>query len=59
MVQPFVMRVMYLNVSGEIGGAERSLLDILSSIRQAEPSWELRLADLNTPPPHRLRLAVG
>jgi glycosyltransferase involved in cell wall biosynthesis len=34
---------MYLSVSGELGGAERSLLDILASIRQAEPSWDLRL----------------
>ena len=37
------MRVMYLSASGEVGGAERSLLDILASIRAAQPSWPLAL----------------
>jgi glycosyltransferase involved in cell wall biosynthesis len=37
------MRVMYLSAAGELGGAERSLLDILASIRQAEPFWALHL----------------
>jgi glycosyltransferase involved in cell wall biosynthesis len=34
---------MYLSVGAELGGAERSLLDIFWSIRRAEPAWELRL----------------
>jgi glycosyltransferase involved in cell wall biosynthesis len=37
------MRVLYLNPSGQLGGAERSLLDILASLRAAEPSWVLGL----------------
>src|ERR1700719_1633353 len=37
------MRVMYLSAAGELGGAERSLLDVLASIRQAQPSWALHL----------------
>src|SRR5687767_6927405 len=37
------MRVMYLSASGELGGAERSLLDILASLRIAQPSWTLAL----------------
>lgn len=37
------MRVIYLNPSGQLGGAERSLLDILASVRAAEPEWTLRL----------------
>ncbi len=37
------MRVVYLNPSGELGGAERSLLDFLTSLRQARPAWELHL----------------
>ena len=37
------MRVLYLNATAELGGAERSLLDIMASLRQAQPSWELRL----------------
>jgi glycosyltransferase involved in cell wall biosynthesis len=37
------MRVMYLNPTGQMGGAESSLVDILASIRHAEPSWPLHL----------------
>jgi glycosyltransferase involved in cell wall biosynthesis len=34
---------MYLNPSGQLGGAETSLLEILASLREAEPSWPLHL----------------
>ena len=34
---------MYLNPTGHLGGAESSLLDILASVRRAEPSWLLHL----------------
>lgn len=37
------MNVVFLNPSGQIGGAERSLLDVLASLRAAEPAWSLRL----------------
>jgi glycosyltransferase involved in cell wall biosynthesis len=37
------MRVVYLSASGQLGGAERCLVDILASIRQAEPQWTLHL----------------
>jgi glycosyltransferase involved in cell wall biosynthesis len=37
------MRVMYLSATGQLGGAEVSLLDILASIRDAQPSWPLHL----------------
>ena len=37
------MRVMYLNPTGQLGGAESSLVEILASIRHAEPSWPLHL----------------
>ncbi|HEX2190673.1 MAG TPA: glycosyltransferase [Longimicrobiaceae bacterium] len=37
------MNVVFLNPSGQIGGAERSLLDILASLRAAQPDWTLRL----------------
>jgi len=37
------MRVMYLCVAAEMGGAERSLFDVMSSIRRAQPSWALSL----------------
>src|SRR3989338_8695757 len=37
------MRVMYLNPTGQLGGAESSLADMLASLRYAEPSWPLHL----------------
>jgi len=37
------MRVMFVSASGELGGAERSLLDQATSVREARPSWRLRL----------------
>jgi glycosyltransferase involved in cell wall biosynthesis len=37
------MRILFLNPSGQLGGAEVALLDILASLRQAEPDWELHL----------------
>ncbi len=37
------MRILYLSASAELGGAERSLLDIMASLRAAKPSWELGL----------------
>jgi glycosyltransferase involved in cell wall biosynthesis len=37
------MRVMYLNPTGQLGGAETSMLAILASIRHAEPLWPLQV----------------
>jgi glycosyltransferase involved in cell wall biosynthesis len=37
------MRILFLNPSGLFGGAERSLLDIIASIRAARPDWVMRL----------------
>jgi glycosyltransferase involved in cell wall biosynthesis len=34
---------MYLSASGQLGGAETSLLEILASLRDAQPSWTLHL----------------
>jgi glycosyltransferase involved in cell wall biosynthesis len=34
------MRVVYLNPCGQMGGAEISLLDLLASMRAAEPGWD-------------------
>jgi len=44
------MRIVYLNPLGVLGGAERSLLDMLSSIRQTVPSADLSLV-VGTPGP--------
>jgi glycosyltransferase involved in cell wall biosynthesis len=37
------MRIAYLTTSGQLGGAETSLLEILASLRAAEPAWGLSL----------------
>jgi glycosyltransferase involved in cell wall biosynthesis len=37
------MRVVYLSASGHVGGAERCLLDILATVREAQPEWSLSL----------------
>ena len=37
------MKVLYLNASGQTGGAENSLLDVLASIRASQPAWPLHL----------------
>jgi glycosyltransferase involved in cell wall biosynthesis len=37
------VKAVYLSVTGQLGGAEWNLLDILSGIRSAEPGWSLEL----------------
>ena len=37
------MRVVYLNPCGQMGGAEMSLMDLLVSVRAAEPTWKFSL----------------
>lgn len=37
------MRIVYLNPSGQMGGAETSLRELLASTRAAAPDWELWL----------------
>ncbi len=35
------MRIVFLSPSGELGGAEIALLDILAAIREARPNWTM------------------
>lgn len=37
------MRVLYLNPSGQLGGAEVCLLNMMASLRAAKPEWPLHL----------------
>src|SRR5258708_483708 len=37
------MRILFLNPSGQLGGAELSLLDVMASLRAQCPSWNLGL----------------
>ena len=35
------MKILYLNPAGNVGGAERVLIDLLASLRKARPDWKL------------------
>jgi glycosyltransferase involved in cell wall biosynthesis len=37
------MNIIFLNVSGHLGGAERILIDVLHSLRDARPDWRLEV----------------
>jgi glycosyltransferase involved in cell wall biosynthesis len=53
------MKIVYLNPSGQLGGAERSLLDILWSVRAAKPDWSLHLVVSDFGPLVSQSLALG
>ncbi len=37
------MKIIFLNPSGELGGAETALLDTIAAVREARPSWAMDL----------------
>ena len=37
------MHVLHLSATGALGGAERSMLDIVASVREANPDWRLSI----------------
>lgn len=37
------MKIVFLNPSGQLGGAERGLLEFMASLREVEPGWKLEL----------------
>ena len=37
------MRIVFLNPSGELGGAESALVELFAAVREARPSWKLSL----------------
>jgi glycosyltransferase involved in cell wall biosynthesis len=37
------MKLLYLNPLGQVGGAERALLDTIAAVRRARPAWEIQL----------------
>jgi glycosyltransferase involved in cell wall biosynthesis len=37
------LKVVYLNTTGELGGAEMCLLDLLAVLRSARPAWRLKV----------------
>jgi glycosyltransferase involved in cell wall biosynthesis len=50
---------MYLNPTGQLGGAETSLLAIFTSIRRAQPSWKLHLVTAADGPLTKQAAALG
>ena len=44
------MRILYLSSSGQMGGAERVLLDLAATLRRSRPDWELHLATVEPGP---------
>ena len=40
---PASVRIVFLSPSGELGGAETALLDMLAAIREARPDWPLAM----------------
>jgi glycosyltransferase involved in cell wall biosynthesis len=53
------MRVMYINPTGQLGGAETSLLAMLASVRGAQPSWALHLVTAGEGPLNAAAGALG
>ena len=37
------MKVVFLNATGQLGGAERVLICLLKALRTVEPSWKLQV----------------
>ena len=44
------MRIVFLSPSGELGGAETALLDMLAAIREARPDWALMMIAASSGP---------
>ncbi len=43
MVESEEVRVLYLSASGQLGGAETSLIELLRAVRTARPGWTMQL----------------
>lgn len=48
--RPRRVRIVYLSASGQLGGAERCLLDVLQSMRRTAPEWTLTLVSARAGP---------
>ena len=53
------MKIVFLNPSGELGGAETALLDLMAAVRLARPSWALSLVASAPGPLHERASALG
>ena len=41
--RPTLVKVLYLNTTGSLGGSELCLLDVMATMRRARPDWPLSL----------------
>ena len=53
------MRILYLTSSGQLGGAERVLLDLAAALRRSHPEWALHLAAVEPGPLVSEARAIG
>lgn len=53
------MRILFLNPTGQIGGAEAALLELLAGLRELQPSWSLRLITASDGPLVARATALG
>jgi glycosyltransferase involved in cell wall biosynthesis len=53
------VKILYLNPSGELGGAERSLLFLMASLRAAKPNWQMQLVAGSDGPLIRRAAEIG
>ncbi|MBC8030767.1 MAG: glycosyltransferase family 4 protein [Pyrinomonadaceae bacterium] len=53
------MKILYLSACAQLGGAEKSLLDVLASMRAAKPDWPLRLIASEDGPLISRSMALG
>jgi glycosyltransferase involved in cell wall biosynthesis len=53
------MRIVHLSSSGQVGGVERVLLDLLAGVRAEEPGWSLQLVAPEEGPLTREARALG
>ena len=37
------MRLTYMSASGQLGGAETALLDVIAAVRETKPSWPVHV----------------
>lgn len=58
-MEPEFVRIAFLNPSCELGGAERSLLDMLASLRATSDSLDLHLIAAGKGPLHEAAAALG
>ena len=53
------MRVLFLNPSGQLGGAERALIEVVQALREAQPDWQIGALSLEDGPAMAVLRGLG